>query len=70
MKVSDLTTEQIETYADPSKSAVSLIYDLKGNVIGNSQHLAKTLLTVAKAIDQFAADVQAACDKLDDIKAD
>lgn len=45
--------EKIEIYADSAQSAVSLIYDLKGNVIGNSQHLAKVALKYAQVINQF-----------------
>lgn len=60
----ELTQEQIEVFADPKRSAVSLIYDVNGNVIGNSQHLARTLLKLAKAIDQFTQDLDTATDKL------
>ncbi len=60
----DLTREQVATYADPGKSAVSLIYDLKGNVIGNSQHLARTLLKLMTAIDQYCLKIDAANNEL------
>ncbi len=48
-----LRIEQIEIFADPSQSQISLIYDMKGNVIGNSQHLARVALKYAAVINQF-----------------
>lgn len=64
MGLNGLTREQIEIYADPGRSSVSLIYDLKGNVIGNSQALAIALLKLEKAMDQFSEDIDKACGRM------
>lgn len=53
-----------ETLKTMTKGPVSLIYDNAGQVIGNSQELAITLLALAKALDSFSDDVDAAADKM------
>lgn len=64
--MSKITQEKLEIYADPGKSAVSLIYDLKGNVIGNSQALARDCLKLSKAMETFGTDMENAIKKMCD----
>lgn len=64
----ELTCEQLEAMADPKRTAISLIYDTKGNVIGNSQSLARMCLFLEKAVSQFSDDIQKACDRLDNFE--
>lgn len=50
--------------ADPMKSSVSLVYDSKGNVIGNSQALARMLLKLDDVIGDYLEDIERAAARL------
>lgn len=61
MRSRPITRAQVEKIA---KAPANLIVNELGQVIGNSQALAKMCLILDLAIDEFVKDVDAACDKL------